>query len=147
MADIPPPSISYWHVYTDAEGISRQREGQISGFAMNMITAGMTPQWIGTRASGKMDCLFTVLPPGWEADWHENPSPQWIVPLSGCWGVETMDGMRVEMGPGMVSFGADLGTVEREGKRGHRSWTVGNEPAVLMLVQFNPDVPQPAIPS
>ena len=44
--------------------------------------------------------FVTVLPVGWVADRHENPRPQWIIPLSGRWFVSSMDGVRVEMGPG-----------------------------------------------
>ena len=146
MPSQDPPSIPYWHVFTDADGISRQRQGRVTGFVMNAISAGASAQWIGERTQGSMTVLFTVLPPGWQGDWHENPAPQWIVPLSGCWGVETMDGQRVEMGQGEVSFGADQCTQEMDGRRGHRSWTVGDEPAVLMLVQFSGDVPQPPVP-
>ena len=46
-----------------------------------------------------MTVLVTVQPVGWVGTWHENPAPQWIVPLSGRWWVESMDGKRVEMGP------------------------------------------------
>ncbi|WP_243669584.1 hypothetical protein [Methanoculleus chikugoensis] len=69
------------------------------------------------------------------------PEPQWIVPLSGGhWFVETMDSTRVEMGGpgGELSFGNDQNTrPDEEGGRrgGHRSGTVGDEDAVLMLVQ------------
>ena len=41
-----------------------------------------------------------------------------------------------EMGPGEISFGEDQNTVETDGRKGHRSGTVGDEPAVLMVVQF-----------
>jgi hypothetical protein len=58
-----------------------------------------------------------------------------------------MDGRRVEMGVGEVSFGADQGTREHNGRRGHRSWTVGDQPAVLLLVQFDTDVPLPTPPA
>lgn len=51
--------------------------------------------------------MMTVLPVGWTGEWHENPKPQWILPLSGRWFVESMDGQRVEMGSGELSFGAD----------------------------------------
>ncbi len=146
MHDASTPAIPYWHVWTDGDGISRQSRGTIDHFLMNAISAGASAQWIGDRTQGAMTMLFTVLPPGWQGDWHENPAPQWIVPLSGRWGVETMDGQRVEMGPGEVSFGADQRTREQDGRRGHRSWTVGDEPAVLMLVQFGADVDQPSIP-
>jgi hypothetical protein len=84
-----------------------------------------------------MTVKVTVQPAGWEGAWHENPAPQWIIPLSGRWYVESMDGMRVEMGPGEISFGEDQGTRERDGRKGHMSGTVGDEPAVLMVVQFD----------
>ena len=75
--------------------------------------------------------------PGWVGDWHENPRPQWIIPLSGRWFVESMDGHRVEMGPGDISLGEDQNTRPRsDGKQGHLSGTVGDEPAVLMLIQL-----------
>jgi hypothetical protein len=70
-------------------------------------------------------------------DWHENPLPQWIVPLSGSWFVETMDGHRVEMGPGELSFGGDQGCRCLDGKQGHLSGAVGSEPALLMLIQLD----------
>jgi hypothetical protein len=48
-----------------------------------------------------------------------------------------MDGQRVELGVGEISFGADQNTQEdAQGHQGHLSGTVGSEPAVLMLVQF-----------
>jgi hypothetical protein len=47
-----------------------------------------------------------------------------------------MDGVRVEMDPGEISFGKDQNTHAIDGKRGHLPGTVGPEPAVLMLVQF-----------
>jgi hypothetical protein len=131
-----PPDVSYWHVWTDANGISRQSRKPMEGFTLDSIAQGAAPQWLGPRTDAQTSVLFVVLPTGWVGDWHENPAPQWIIPISGGWGVETMDGTRVEMGPGEVSFGEDLGTQERDGKRGHRSWTVGDQPAVLMLVQF-----------
>lgn len=146
LSDSAAPGVTYWHVWTDDDGISRQSRGLVDGFHLNSISAGAAAQWIGPRSQGPMSVLFTVLPPGWEGDWHENPAPQWIVPLSGRWGVETMDGQRVEMGVGEVSFGADQGTSEQNGHRGHRSWTVGDQAAVLMLVQFGPEVPAPPIP-
>jgi hypothetical protein len=57
------------------------------------------------------------------------------VALSGRWFVETMDGHRVEMGPGELSFGGDQGCCCLDGKQGHLSGAVGREPVVLMLVQ------------
>jgi len=47
-----------------------------------------------------------------------------------------MDGTRIEMGPGEISFGGDQNCLEVDGKRGHRSGTLGEAPAVLMVVQL-----------
>jgi len=82
--------------------------------------------------------LVANMPVGWIGDWHENPKPQWIIPLSGRWFVETTDGVRVEMGPGELSFGGDQNAKpDAHGRVGHRSGTVGDAPAVVMIVQLN----------
>jgi hypothetical protein len=67
--------------------------------------------------------------------------------LSGRWFVESMDGQRVEMGPGEISFGADQNAREAGGRKGHLSGVVGDEPAVLLLIQFEtaPPGPQPCL--
>ncbi len=83
------------------------------------------------RPNDAATVFVTVLPVGWIGDWHENPKPQWIIPLSGRWFVESMDGQRVEMGPGEISFGEDKNTRKVAGKQGHLSGTLGDEPAVL----------------
>jgi quercetin dioxygenase-like cupin family protein len=138
------PQIVYWHLWTDAEGVSRQRRCVMTEFELGSISEPAGPQWLGQTTRADVTVMVTVLPVGWTGDWHENPKPQWIIPLSGRWFVEAMYGQRVEMGPGEISFGADQNTKERGGKKGHRSGTVGDEPAVLMLIQFET---APALPS
>ena len=69
------------------------------------------------------------------------------MPLRGRWFVETMDGQRVEMGPGELSFGGDQHTrADAEGRQGHRSGTVGDEPCYLMVVQLEDDAFEAARP-
>jgi hypothetical protein len=78
-----------------------------------------------------------TLMPGQNYEWHENPCPQWIVPLNGRWFVETMDGVRVEMGPGDICLGTDQNCRPIDGRSGHRSGAVGQEPCVIMLIQLD----------
>lgn len=131
------PTIDYWHVWTDQDGVSHQSRRQIQDFKLLSIAPPASPQWLGQLKQEGATLSFTVLPVGWTGTWHENPKPQWIIPLSGCWFVETMDGQRVEMGVGEISFGADQNTqADSQGRKGHLSGTVGNEPAVLIIVQF-----------
>jgi len=132
-----PPTIDYWHVWIDRDGVSHQSRRQIQDFALKGIAPDTSPQWLSKLKQSGATVTFTVLPVGWVGSWHENPKPQWIVPLSGSWFVETMDGQRVEMGPGEISFGEDQGTkADAQGHKGHLSGTVGDAPAVLMMMQF-----------
>jgi hypothetical protein len=135
-----PPAFTYWHVWTDENGISHQEKRSMSGFSEESMGGKSAAQWNLHLQDEETHIMYTVLPAGWVGEWHENPRPQWIIPLSGRWFVETMDGQRVEMGPGDISFGADQHCLEHEnGKKGHRSGTVGDEPALLMLVQLLDD--------
>ncbi len=130
------PRIPYWHLYVDA-GTSRQKLCHMTAFELASIAPPADPQWQGQKHHDGMTVLFSVLPVGWEGAWHENPAPQWIVPLSGRWFVEAMDGTRAEFGPGELAFGEDQGCIEQGGRRGHLSGTVGDVPAALMIVQFD----------
>jgi hypothetical protein len=90
------PAVSYWHLRTDDQGISHQTRCQITEFEKAGIQPRTPPQWIGSKTNGDATVFVTVQPVGWLGDWHENPEPQWILPLSGRWFVESMDGQRVE---------------------------------------------------
>jgi hypothetical protein len=112
------PTILYWHLWTDADGISRLTQCTMTEFKLKSMNTPADPQWQGTSFTGKMTTMVTV------------------VPLSGRWFVEAMDGTRIERGPGEISFGSDQNCREVDGKRGHRSGTLGEVPAVLMVVQL-----------
>lgn len=137
MSDDATPSVPYWHLWTDADGVSRHTRCAMTEFQKKSMSPPADPQWQGAKTHEGATVFVTVQPVGWVGQWHENPKPQWIVPLSGRWFVEAMDGSRVEMGPGEISFGEDQNTRERDGRKGHLSGTVGDEPAVLMIVQFD----------
>ena len=146
MADAgPKPTMTYWHVYTNADGISEQKLCEITAFDLQSVGDGASPQWNDRMEKSQAGVTFTVLPVGWIGEWHENPRPQWIAILSGRWFVETMDGHRVEMGPGELMMGEDQGTRERDGRKGHRSGTVGDAPCTMIVtgLEVTPAVNQP----
>jgi hypothetical protein len=132
----PPPAVPYWHLHIDAAGVSHQTRCALSHYDLKGVGPA-DPQWNKPMPRGEATVVFTVQPAGWVGDWHENPAPQWIVVLSGRWWVESMDGVRVEQGPGEFSFGEDQGCVERDGRRGHRSGVVGDQPCRLMTVRLH----------
>jgi hypothetical protein len=132
----PRPRVPYWHLYVDADGISHQVQCALTGYELTSVSPA-DPQWNDKMERSAATVVFTVQPVGWFGDWHENPAPQWIIVLSGHWWIESMDGMRIIQGPGEVSFGEDQGCTETDGKKGHRSGTIGNEPCCLMTVQLH----------
>jgi hypothetical protein len=134
------PTVSYWHVWTDDKGVSHQKRCELSDFELQSISPGAAPSWLDKQSAPGTTIVMVVQPVGWVGEWHENPKPQWIVPLSGRWFVETMDGKRVEMGPGDLSFGGDQNCKpDAQGRKGHRSGTVGNQPSVNLIVQLEND--------
>ena len=131
------PTIPYWHLWTDQNGVSHQAQCALTEFELKGV-GGADPQWNNKHGTHPSTVVVTVQPVGWVGDWHQNPKPQWIVSLKGRWWVESMDGHRVEMGPGELSFGEDQACVAGpDGRIGHRSGTVGDEPAHLMMVQLH----------
>lgn len=131
------PELFYWYVWADDEGVSHQMRVQLTSFVKESMGGDAPPQWNKYILQADSKILFAEMPVGWVGSWHENPQPQWIVPLSGRWYVETMDGNRVEMGPGDVSFGGDQNTKPNgQGHKGHLSGTIGHQPVMLMIVQL-----------
>lgn len=138
------PKIPYWHLWTDEQGISHQSLCELEEFEFKGV-GDAAPQWNNKQNKTEATVVFTVQPVGWVGEWHENPAPQWIIPISGAWWVEAMDSTRREFGPGELSFGEDQNCVADEnGRKGHRSGTIGEQPAVLMTVQLHvPPVKKP----
>lgn len=128
------PNFPYWHVYTDEDGISTQQLRYLTGFREKSMGGDAGPQWNNELMEGAVNIVFSELPADFNGDWHENPFPQWIIPLSGGWWVETMDGKRTEMCTGELSFGADQGT---NGGKGHRSGVLNKEVCRMMIIQFD----------
>lgn len=130
------PTVGYWHLWTDSDGVTHQTHCRFETFDLQAFAPPSPSLWVKRLAASPKDITLLVLEPGWVGDWHRNPEPQWIIPLSGKWFVESMDGTRVEMGPGEVSFGEDqLAKPDADGREGHLSGTISDEPAVLLLVQ------------
>jgi hypothetical protein len=132
-----PPNLPYWHVWADDEGVTHQTRCVLSGFKSASVGGDAAPEWIKTLLTSEATLRFYIQPVGWVGEWHRNPKPQWIVTVTGRWFVETMDGQRVEMGPGAVSFGGDqTSKPDAQGRCGHRSGTVGDELLVLIAFQL-----------
>tara|TARA_B100000674_G_C37289076_1_gene666816 strand:+ start:35 stop:487 length:453 start_codon:yes stop_codon:yes gene_type:complete len=131
-------AVNFWRVWVNDQGGSCQSLHSLTGHHQSVFAQGAAPIWSAVHYKGNAKLITLILMPGEIGDWHENPTPQWIIPLRGRWSVETMDGVIVEMGPGDISFGGDQGT---KNKQGHRSWAVGQAPAELLLIQVSEPPP------
>lgn len=143
--DPPSPTIPYRHLWTDAHGKSHLALCEFKTFDLKTMSAPAAPQWQNRLGTETMTTIATVQPDQWLGDWHEDPKPQWIIPLAGRWFIEAMDGTRFEMGPGEIAFGEDLNTVPDEsgpmkGKKGHLSGNVGGGEVKLFVIQLGEKV-------
>lgn len=139
MTNPGTPTIPYWHLWTASDGSTHQTRCELTNFVLQSMGGKAASQWNNHLLSGDTGLLLCVLPAGWIGDWHENPKPQWLSVLSGRWFVESTDGTRVEMGPGDLAFGGDQNTKpDAQGRVGHRSGTIGNEPCTILIVQLDP---------
>lgn len=137
-----PPSIPYYHMGLDADGLSELLKRVLSGFESKSVGGQAAPMWMRHFPGQVADVQFAVLPVGWVGEWHDSPKPQWVIPLSGRWFIETQDGSRVEMGPGEIHWGEDIGGKQVDGNGGHRSGQLGDQPCVQLMLQFESDPAQ-----
>jgi hypothetical protein len=115
-------------IYTGPDGGSHFEELDLPmssvEFAPPAPPLDLSEFWGATRAS------ILRAPPGWEGDWHPAPKRQLMFHLAGEIEGETSDGERRTIGPGTVVL------LEDTTGKGHRSRVVGNEPAVIGVVQL-----------
>eukprot|EP01026_Neomeris_dumetosa_P069417 TRINITY_DN6863_c0_g1_i5.p1 TRINITY_DN6863_c0_g1~~TRINITY_DN6863_c0_g1_i5.p1 ORF type:complete len:199 (-),score=19.13 TRINITY_DN6863_c0_g1_i5:98-694(-) len=134
---ITSPVVEYYHVWADNQGATHITKSYLTHFEYKEYSPPSAPQWVFSGQINKpKNITFTNLPIGYFGDWHVNPFPQWIVSLKGTWWVESTDGTRVEMGPGVLSYGDDgNSTIQGDGKIGHLTGVVGDESVSLMVIQ------------
>ena len=128
-------SLGYWHLWCDDDGVSRQSYCELAGFEFINLGPRNTPLFNRVIEEDLM-ATAVVLPVGWKASWHENPAPKLIYVLKGSWAITSMDGQRVEVGPGEFSFGGDQNCItDAEGRNGHISEQLGDEPCIQLAIQ------------
>jgi hypothetical protein len=133
-----PPRIAYYNMGIADDNLSHLLKCSLSGFELGSVGGKAAPMWTRPFPGKVESVLFAVLPVGWTGEWHDSPKPQWVVSLSGRWFIETQDGNRVEMGPGDIHWGQDIGGKDIDGNSGHRSGQIGSEPCVHLMLQFEP---------
>lgn len=134
-----PAPLTYWHLWTDQEGISHQELCPFRAFTAAPLNPNVAAQWSAALQENGHGFL-TQLPVGWRGEWHENAVPKWIFVLRGAWFVESMDGVRRTFTAGEFSFGGDQHCRRlADGRWGHLSGQVGDEPCLQLILQRHDD--------
>jgi hypothetical protein len=60
----PKPSVPYWHLYVDPDGVSRQQRCALTQYELKRVGPA-DPQWNDKMARGESTVVFTVQPVGW----------------------------------------------------------------------------------
>ena len=112
----PRPEIPYWHLWTDAGGVSHQTRCALTEFELKGVGRA-APQWNNKQDRVEATVVYTVQPVGWVGDWHENPAAQWIVVLSGRWWVNPWTARASNKAPGSFRWARIRAVRRRMGAR------------------------------
>lgn len=144
------PTVIYWDNWTDQKGISHLTKCRITAFHPISSPQNTSPKestdnnaqafiWDGVKHNGKGYATVTtvVQPAKWTSKWENTPHVQWIIPLSGTYFIQAMDGTRIELNAGDVLLNEDIGSIrDKNGHQGHIYGTIGNNAIALLNLQF-----------
>src|SRR5208282_5286263 len=78
-----PQPLQYWHVWVDRAGTTHQTRCEFNDFGPLSLGKGVEPIFVDRLHNMAAHVVIAQFPKGWVGQWHENPMPQWIIPLSG----------------------------------------------------------------
>ncbi|MFC1683169.1 cupin domain-containing protein [Candidatus Zixiibacteriota bacterium] len=120
--------VKYTRVFADSAG-----ESHIEDLEMVLTATDFAPPAPPLNLSQFIPATtlnFLSAPPGWSGDWHPAPRRQMMLDLAGQVDGETSDGTRRRFGPG------DVVLLEDTTGKGHRSRVVGDQEALIAVVQL-----------
>ena len=119
---------SYTRLFADEAGESHFEELEMELAAVNLVSS-VPPLLISEFFPAKQSAFFGA-PAGWISDWHVTVSRNLFVVISGAWEIQASDGTVKSFGPRHILLVEDLTG------QGHRSWVVGDEDSLALMVQL-----------
>jgi hypothetical protein len=119
--------LTYTRIFADESGMSHFEELPLELDHMDS-TASVPAIEIAAPIAVSL-ARFSVMPPGFVADWHPAPRVQYSLHLSGELEVETGDGQVRRLGPGSIV------RLEDVCGQGHRTRVIGDQPMVGVFLQ------------
>lgn len=120
--------MEYTRVYSDEKGESHFEEIEVE-FTLTDFAPPAPPLGLSSFSESKRFGFMTASP-GWYGDWHPAPARQICVYIAGLVEAQVSDGEVRTFGPGSVTLLEDTSGI------GHRSRVVGEEDAILAVVQL-----------
>ena len=117
----------YTRAWTDEAGESHLEELPINYKDVEDYAVGVPVVHVSEPLKANL-VHFVRFPVGWVGDWHPTPTKQKWILLEGRLGGITSYGTEIFAEPG------DCGLLEDTHGKGHRSWVVGEEPALVVMV-------------
>ena len=120
-------NLTYTRIFADESGVSHFEELSIELDRLD-ATASVPPVEVAGPIAVSL-ARFSVMPPGFVADWHPAPRVQYSLHLSGELEVEAGDGEVRRLGPGSIVLLEDVSG------QGHRTRVIGDQPMVGVFLQ------------
>lgn len=134
--------VLYANVWADNKGVTHVSQCVLKGLDLKSFAPPASPYYFGFTPEDVQSVVFSVLPKGWNGDWHHAPGPQWVITLSGAWEIQTADGSTLRQGPGEFQFNSDESAyASTPGAHvGHTAKQVGDVPnaRIIITLKKNP---------
>jgi quercetin dioxygenase-like cupin family protein len=120
-------NLTYTRIFADESGTSHMEELSIELDRMDSAPS-VPPIQVAAPIAVSL-ARFSVMAPGFVADWHPAPRVQYSLHLSGELEVEVGDGHVRRLGPGSIVLLEDVSG------QGHRTRVIGEQPVVGVFLQ------------
>ena len=122
------PNLTCLRIFADQSGVSHATWQPI--VIEGTEFASSVPGYQVSTPIAVSEARFSMMPPGFVADWHPAPRRQYSVHLSGELEVGTGDGQVSRIAPGTIVLLEDVSG------QGHRTRVVGEQPVVTVFLHL-----------
>ena len=110
LSAAPEPGVlRFTRMWISSDGHTHLQDCTIQNMTRSPLPGGKVSQYV-RDLKGVVDptqLIFTQFPAKADNPWHQCPTAQFVIPMSGSWRVNTSDGDWLDMGPGHVLYQDD----------------------------------------
>jgi quercetin dioxygenase-like cupin family protein len=125
-----PDTLHYWHLYSDAQGVSHFKQEEIAFKAAPV--PGLAKPPIAANLDGANGATFLLLHPSQVEDWHKAPKKQFLIVVQGASQVTAGDGTIKEFHVG------DIILMDDTTGKGHITKGLGTTDHIALVIPVTP---------